>query len=416
MALQEFHEFSWTAAYDTRGNLQSVTDNSGVVFSRILDNRNRTTTSTLSGPGMDSMRTDFTYDAVGRRTSETRFSDLAGSQKVGRSQWLYDPQGRLTDLTHFNALDAVLVDFDYQYDAAYQLIRESGTRGTTQYTYDDAGQLIEADRSNQTDETYAYDANGNRQGTNTTTGPNNQLVRDANFAYVYDNEGNLVTKTSLSSGEITQFTYDHRNRLTQIQHRSSSSVLLSQSSYKYDTLNRRIQVDVDGLKTSTAYVGTAPWADFNNAGNILARYVPGESVDEVLARYRPGEGPAWYLEDRLGSIRGLADNSGAIINSIEYDSFGNILAETNPSRGDRFKFTGRDTMRPRDSTIIARGTTILKPVNSLVKIRWSLVAPMQTCSAMRAMIRSIAPIPQALRRLRTLAGYYLSFRCTPTSL
>ncbi len=47
-------------------------------------------------------------------------------QKVGRSQWLYDPQGRLTDLTHFNALDAVLVDFDYQYDAAYQLIRESG--------------------------------------------------------------------------------------------------------------------------------------------------------------------------------------------------------------------------------------------------------------------------------------------------
>lgn len=333
---------SWTAAYDARGNLERVTDSSNTIYSRTLDNRNRTTTSSLNGGGVDPVRADFAYDAAGRRTSVTRFADLAGVQKTGSSEWLYNARGQLTDLTHFNALDAVLVDFDYEYDATSQLVEESGTSGAVQYNYDDAGQLIGVDRATAADESYAYDANGNRQHTDTLIGPNNQLLRDSQFRYAYDNEGNLVSKTEISTSAVTQFTYDHRNRLTRVEVRSSSGTVSSQTNYVYDALDRRILVDNNGTEVATVYVGSAVWADFDASGNVLARYLPGEGTDELLARYRPGEGSSWYLADRLGSIRNLIDSTGAIVDTIAYDSFGNLLNETNPSRGDRFRFTGRE--------------------------------------------------------------------------
>jgi RHS repeat-associated protein len=50
----------------------------------------------------------------------------------------------------------------------------------------------------------------------------------------------------------------------------------------------------------------------------------------------------WYLTDRLGTVRDLADADGAIVNHIGYDSFGAVLSQTNAALGDRFLFTGRE--------------------------------------------------------------------------
>jgi RHS repeat-associated protein len=65
-------------------------------------------------------------------------------------------------------------------------------------------------------------------------------------------------------------------------------------------------------------------------------------VDELFARIGAGEDPQWYLTDRLGSVRQIVDGAGTILDEITYDSFGGILSESNPSQGDRFKFTGRE--------------------------------------------------------------------------
>jgi hypothetical protein len=35
-------------------------------------------------------------------------------------------------------------------------------------------------------------------------------------------------------------------------------------------------------------------------------------------------------------------NGLEVLDEITYDSFGNVLSETNPSAGDRFKFTARE--------------------------------------------------------------------------
>ena len=73
----------------------------------------------------------------------------------------------------------------------------------------------------------------------------------------------------------------------------------------------------------------------------------GDLVDTVLARQTSGGTVAWYLPDRLGTIRDLINNSGSIIDHVDYSAFGTVLDESSPSNGDRMMgFAGmeRDTV------------------------------------------------------------------------
>ena len=67
------------------------------------------------------------------------------------------------------------------------------------------------------------------------------------------------------------------------------------------------------------------------------------SSDAIVARITAATGAAaWYLTDRLGSVRAITDATGAVQDQITYDGFGNVISETNPSFGDRYKFTARE--------------------------------------------------------------------------
>jgi len=99
------------------------------------------------------------------------------------------------------------------------------------------------------------------------------------------------------------------------------------------------------------YDGANPYADFDGSDNLTQRYLYGPApvcvrrtarVDMIMARLSAQSGIAWYLTDHLGSVRDMADTAGTVIDHIQYDSFGNVLWETNREAGDRFKFTGRE--------------------------------------------------------------------------
>ena len=92
----------------------------------------------------------------------------------------------------------------------------------------------------------------------------------------------------------------------------------------------------------TVFDGVNPYMDFDGDGLLKTRYLYGPGIDELFARIGSGEDPQWYLADRLGSVRQIVDGAGTILDEISYDSFGNILTETGPAQGDRFKFTGRE--------------------------------------------------------------------------
>src|SRR5690606_30063393 len=103
------------------------------------------------------------------------------------------------------------------------------------------------------DESYSYDANGNRTLSGYSTGGNNQLLSDGTFNYTYDDEGNRLSKTNIATGELIEYSWDHRNRLTGIVTKDSLGIVTHEVQYTYDIFSRRIvkAIDADGAGSGT---------------------------------------------------------------------------------------------------------------------------------------------------------------------
>src|SRR5579885_904201 len=152
------------------------------------------------------------------------------------------------------------------------------------------------------------------------TGPDNRLVSDGTYNYTYDNEGNTLTKTRISDGQVTTFSWDHRNRLTEAVVRDAQGNVLDDEKFTYDA--------------------NTPYLDFTGAGTVGERYLSDpRAIDAFFAREDGAGNVAWLLTDKLGSVREVVDSGGNVLDAITYDSYGNILNETNAANGGSFKFT-----------------------------------------------------------------------------
>jgi choice-of-anchor A domain-containing protein/RHS repeat-associated protein len=329
-----------TSSYDAVGDRLSVSDGSVTVGST-YDAVGRLVSRSWSGGGVDPALAVFSYDAAGQRTGLQRFADLGGSSLVASTAYGYDAAGRLTQLTHQNGGGASVATYAYVHDAAGQLIQETDNGLTTAYGYDATGQLTSVTPPNLPSQANSYDANGNRTGAG-TTGADNEVLSDGTFNYVYDNEGNLIRRSAIATGDVTAYSYDYRNRLTDVVHTNAAGMVLDSSHYTYDVFDRRIAVTVNGQTQVTVYDGDHAWADYTAGGQVTTRYLFGPKVDEVMARWRPGQGTVWYLTDHLGSVRDLVNGSGAVLNHLEYSPYGAVASQTNAAASDRFRFSGRE--------------------------------------------------------------------------
>jgi RHS repeat-associated protein len=155
----------------------------------------------------------------------------------------------------------------------------------------------------------------------------------------------MISSTNTSTDVTTTYTYDYRNRLTEV---TTGGTVVEK--YTYNALNQRIGVKDSGTQTWTIFDGTSPdanpYADFNGSGSLTEHYLFGPGVvngavmTSILARTSSGGTTAWYLTDNLGSVRDIVSTSGSELDHIVYDSFGNIVTETDAANGDRFKFAG----------------------------------------------------------------------------
>ncbi len=309
----------------------------------------------------------FSYDAASRRTQAVR-SDGSGASIT--TTYSYDNLGRVTEILDTSDLAGTLSQFTYAYDAASRVTSYTGPEGAIQYTYDATGQLTGA--SGAVNENFTYDPAGNRTGSGYQTGPANRLLSDGTYNYTYDAEGNLIEKTEIATGRTWTYTWDQRNRLTHVTVTDDQGIVVSEAEYTYDVFDRLIGrvLDRDGAgpqaaeefwtlydtPETAAEIAAAvyepgtllsnPWADVQN-GSLTSRYLYTRTVDEVFARLADDQQTgqlelSWYLADRLGSVRQQVQTDGTILNEINYDSFGNVVTETNPAEGDRFKYTGRE--------------------------------------------------------------------------
>ncbi len=260
--------------------------------------------------------------------------------------------------------------------------------GTVSYSYDSAGQLLAATyTTGQAAEAYSYDAAGNRvtaNGAAYLTGPNNQLLFNGVFSYLYDPEGNRTARFIdvnanglLDAGDTAATTYawDHRNRLTRVtDYATYGDPAIRAVDYLYDVENRWIgrdlDSDADGIidtRTRFAYDGNQIALQFDRAlaptddptdpltiDHLSHRYLWNPAaVDQLMAdeHVTTPDSPGtilWPLADHLGTIRDLAAYDPAtatttVVNHRVFDSYGTLQSQTatTSAHDTLFAFTGR---------------------------------------------------------------------------
>ena len=355
--------------YDAVGNIVSLTDTiNGVVGGTntySYDGLNRVTEITQSGNGVSDKNVDFGYNALSQFTSINRYSNTEGTQLVTDTNYIYDELNRLTNLTHNNGATDVAF-YNFTYDSDSRITQIADIDGVTDYTYDDRDQLIGADHSdgNNPDETYNYDANGNRISSSIhndgyVTGDGNRLLSDGTFNYKYDNEGNLINQTNIATGEIKELEWDYRNRLVAVINKDADDNETQRVEFTYDAFDRRIAkaVDTNPQDANDAVVTHFVYDDGNdvlldfvdedgvagaNEPVLAQRYLHGPAIDQVLAQDDGNGNVIWHLTDHLRTVRDLVDNSSAVVNHLTYDSFGNVITETDSTVDSRYLYTGRE--------------------------------------------------------------------------
>jgi RHS repeat-associated protein len=241
----------------------------------------------------------------------------------------------------------------------------AGADTTRDYAYDSNGRLTEVKKDGSVTESYAYDSQGNR-------------LMDGNRSYSYSSEDHLITTGTdayqfnadgflagkVTSAGTTTTAYSSRGELLNIALPDGRVI-----AYDHDPMGRRIAKRINGT-ISEKYL-------WRGATTLLAVY---DGTDQLVMRFGYAEprlpvsmtknGSIYYLVyDQIGSLRAVADGSGSIIRQIDYDSFGNMISDTNPSFAVPFGFAGG--LHDRDTGLVRFGVRDYDPAIG----RWTAKDP-----------------------------------------
>jgi len=216
--------------------------------------------------------------------------------------------------------------------------------GLVSYSYDQVSQLIGVTKPWVDDETYSYDANGNRDSrTGYTVSLDNRTTASPSarfppgYTYTYDDEGNITQRTNLATQAATRHEWDHRNRLVSVSGNSN------RIEYQYDAYNRLIRRYNTGIAQIVYWsydTGINPVLEFDVSKNptLTHHYLCSNSVDELLADEKvtslsSGGDTLWGLADHLGTIIDIADLNEttkvtSVVNHRRYNGFGKLLSQT----------------------------------------------------------------------------------------
>ncbi len=266
--------------------------------------------------------TSFAYDTDGNRTGVSRPNGVT-------SAYAYDAAGEITSISH-DGPTGTLLSFDYTYDSDGNRTGVTTTDGTETHTYDALGRLTHVTYPDGSEVAYTYDRAGNRT-TETTDTLTTEYAYDAageltaagGTPSAYDADGNLTARGPDS------FSYDFDNRLTE------ASVGSHTASYTYDGDGVRVGATADGAESSLLVDREAGLPQVVDDGSSAYLHAGGLLGSVGLS------GPTYALTDALGSVRGLADSSGALEETASYGAFGEV--RTSSGASVPFGFAGEPT-------------------------------------------------------------------------
>jgi len=366
-----------TYGYDALNRMTSKSGSAiaAVTYGFDLGSQSTSTVFTASGQGVT-----YTYDAAGRKLTETSYGK-AMTYCYGGPTCPNPDKVNATQIS-WPAAAAVAI---YAYDAANRVETAAMAGASVSYVYDDLGRRTNANRASGANETFVLDTAGRPKSwslhfsgvgkdQSETFGYNaaSQLIgsipvnplylwagtaaslsatadglnRDVAISTVggggcaasgkgYDCNGNLT-----NDGWRT-FAYDGENRLTSMS--GSATAALS-----YDPLGRLRETTINGVVTQFLYDGDQLVGEYDikvvNGTTVetpLRRYLHGMGTDDPLVWFEgSGLTDIRYLHaDRQGSIIAWSDTSGVSQATYTYGPYGE--PGDNWAAGSRFRYTGQ---------------------------------------------------------------------------
>lgn len=349
--------------YDLALNLVEVTDDSiqpEPLYTYTHDALNRTDVVTVKYiPGGD--RTlDYGYDRYGNRASlvfadgddvyahsygydkRNRLTDavLPGDQAFSLEYWASGelkqidyPNGVVTNYVYFdngpvesitiNGLSGVIEQFAYTYDPVLNVETMTDGSGAHLYGYDGLNRLILADHPPATglsDAEYSYDLAGNRRELRSEADyifdGNNRLLSSPEYAYSYDDDGNLISQ---SNGQAYEYTPDGDLR------QYSGSLKTSQR--VYDHRQRRLRVSTNGADSWFIWDDKAIIAELDSSGVKYRYSTLGRNPNALQVGFA---GRVFSVfADRAGSGRLLLDEAQALVLTVTRTPYGDAVIENN---------------------------------------------------------------------------------------
>ena len=322
--------------FDQYGRRASLTDQSGFVVNYSFDAAGR-----LAGltDGSGTVIVQYAYDAAGRLSRKDNGNGTY-------TTYSYDLAGQVLSIVNNAPGGSANSRFVYTYDALGRRVTQTTLDGAWSYGYDATGQLtsavfvpVQGSAVPAQNLQYTYDAMGNRtrtveNGVTTNYSANalNQYTQVGGDVLVCDADGNLVSRSG-PSGNAT-YQYDQLNRLVRVVTPDGTW------QYEYDAFGNRIASTLNGQRTEylldpTGLVDVV--GEYASAGALVARYVHGQGL--VTRQDGLSGSRAFYDFVGLGSTATITGTDGQIANRYVYSPFGSTIL-TSGSITNPFQFVG----------------------------------------------------------------------------
>ncbi len=270
-----------------------------------------------------------TYDNFGNLKEITQASD-------NKSIWKLDAMDNLSHITQYETANKTITT-NKNYDANYGLLSEIKTGNLFDYIYKfdaSTGNLIvRIDNRRSLTEDFTYD-NLNRLKTSTTglttnyfANGNIQNKSDVSASnYIYSStHPNAVATINNSIGNISgltqNITYNSFNKTSQITEDATTNKLLF--TYGVDQQRKIMKTYENNNLTATKYYTAGFEREIAGPKTTDWNYITGG--DGLAAIYRVVNGAGtlyWVAKDHLGSIMGLYNQSGVMVEEYSYDAWG----------------------------------------------------------------------------------------------
>ncbi len=313
--------FTVNYKHDSLGRLSKLTDaKNELIVQYVYDNAG----NLIQKDNGNGTFTVYTYDAENRMASITNYAPSTGgtpyvpanSTVNSFDNYTYDSLGNVLTDTNQDGEWTYTYDGDNQLTGAVFTLNAKNpdklSAQNLQYVYDLAGNRI-SETVNGVVTTYVTNY-VNEYTSSTTAG-----VGTTN--YKYDNNGNLISTTD-PSNNTTSYTYNQLNELLGV------SGLALTASYAYNPLGQMVSQTMNGVTTNSQIdptglgnvVATFNGSGvYNNNGGLTAHYTYGFGlVSQVSA-----DGSAGYYDfDLTGNTVGITGPTGAYSNQYVYLPFG----------------------------------------------------------------------------------------------